>query len=88
MASDDRGAGGEALPAPTGEVLDPAAGLRAVARLRQQTVALELQHVEAALEAGMTWADIAACLGVSRQAAHKKFRGRVRPDAGRGRSRT
>ena len=56
---------------------DPATGLRAVARLRQITDAIELEQVEAALRSGMTWADIAECLGVSRQAAHKRLRHRV-----------
>lgn len=68
------------------DVSDPAAGLRAVARLRQVTEAIELRQVEAALEAGMSWTDVAQCLGVSRQAAHKKYRHRVRPDLVRRRS--
>ncbi|QFG68577.1 hypothetical protein [Ornithinimicrobium pratense] len=69
-----------------GDISDPAAGLRAVARLRQVTEAIELRQVEAALETGMSWADIAGCLGVSRQAVHKKYRSRVRPELVRGRS--
>lgn len=70
-----------------GDLSDPAAGLRAVARLRQVSDAIELRQVEAALQAGMSWADIAGCLGVSRQAVHKKYRSRVRPELVRGRSR-
>lgn len=70
-----------------GDVTDPSRGLRAVARLRQVTEAIELRQVEAALEAGMSWAEIAECLGVSRQAVHKKFRSRVRPELVRNRSR-
>lgn len=70
-----------------GDLSDPAAGLRAVARLRQVTEAIELRQVEAALASGMSWADIAVCLGVSRQAVHKKYRSRVRPELVRGRSR-
>ena len=64
---------------------DPATGLRAVARLRQITDAIELEQVEAALRSGMTWADIAECLGVSRQAAHKRLRHRVPLELIRGR---
>ncbi|WP_022923891.1 hypothetical protein [Serinicoccus marinus] len=64
---------------------DPATGLRAVARLRQITDAIELEQVEAALRSGMSWADIAVCLGVSRQAAHKRLRHRVPPELVRGR---
>ncbi|WP_289019013.1 hypothetical protein [uncultured Ornithinimicrobium sp.] len=70
-----------------GDVSDPPAGLRAVARLRQVTEAVELRQVEAALGAGMSWTDIAQCLGVSRQAVHKKYRSRVRSELVRGRSR-
>lgn len=69
------------------DMSDPPSGLRAVARLRQVTEAIELRQVEAALEAGMSWAEIAQCLGVSRQAVHKKHRHRVRPELVRGRGR-
>lgn len=69
-----------------GDVSDPVAGLRAVARLRQVTEAVELRQVEAALGAGMSWTDISQCLGVSRQAVHKKYRSRVRPELVRKRS--
>lgn len=62
------------------DVGDPAAGLRAVAALRQVTETLELAQVEAALGAGMGWVDVASCLGVTRQAVHKKYRGRIRPE--------
>ncbi|KUG54437.1 hypothetical protein AVL62_04315 [Serinicoccus chungangensis] len=66
------------------ETGEPAAALRAAARLRQLTEAVELRQVEAALEAGLSWAQIADCLGVTRQAAHKRFRSRVRPDLVKG----
>lgn len=52
---------------------DPRAGLRAVASLRALTERLELAQVEAGLRAGMGWQDIAAALGVSRQAVHRKY---------------
>lgn len=52
---------------------DPRAGLRAIASLRALTERLELSQVEAGLRAGMSWQDIAAALGVSRQAVHKKY---------------
>ncbi|MFT4232489.1 MAG: hypothetical protein QM606_06925 [Leucobacter sp.] len=58
---------------------DPRAGLRAVASLRALTERLELAQVEAALRAGMSWQDIAAALGVSRQAVHKKYARRIDP---------
>ncbi|TDP89051.1 hypothetical protein EDF62_3508 [Leucobacter luti] len=58
---------------------DPPAGLRAIASLRTLTERLELAQVEAALRAGMSWQEIADALGVSRQAAHKKYAKKVDP---------
>jgi len=63
------------LPAPP----RPEDGLRAVAALRRLTDSLELAQVEAALRVGMGWSEIASCLGVSRQAVHKKYAKRVQP---------
>lgn len=51
---------------------DPAEGLRAVSALRQLADSLEVLHVQNARALGWSWADIAAALGVSKQAAHKK----------------
>ena len=61
---------------------DAAAALQAVAvsaaALRASAAALEQrrdQAVAAAIASGATWAQIGAALGVSSQAAHKRFRG-------------
>lgn len=62
------------------DTTDPRRGLAAVASLRRLTDALELAQVESALRAGLTWAEIATHLGVTRQAVHKKFSRRVAPD--------
>jgi predicted transcriptional regulator len=51
---------------------DPADGLRAVVALRALADRLEAREVRRALDAGWTYADIAAALGVTRQAVHKK----------------
>ena len=51
---------------------DPAVGLRAVAALRRLTEQLEDLQVANARRLGWSWAQIAASLGVSKQAAHKK----------------
>ena len=59
---------------------DPLSGLRAVAALRRLTETLELAQVEAALGMGLGWVEVAEALGVTRQAAHKKYRGRIRPE--------
>lgn len=55
------------------DAADPVAGLRAVASLRRVTDMLESHQVENALAAGHGWVEIAAALGVTRQAVHKKY---------------
>lgn len=57
---------------------DPAIGLRAVRALRHLTDRLEALQVGNARGLGWSWQEIAAVLGVSRQAVHKKHaRGRL-----------
>ena len=51
---------------------DPATGLRAVASLRRLTEQLESLQVDRARDLGWSWAQIAAELGVSKQAVHQK----------------
>jgi hypothetical protein len=51
---------------------DPATGLAAVASLRRLCDSLEALHVGRARELGWSWQEIAAQLGVSKQAVHKK----------------
>lgn len=57
---------------------DPEQGLRSVAALRRLVETLELKQVEEALGRGLTWAAIAAALGVTRQAVHRKYARRIR----------
>ncbi|SEH49145.1 Homeodomain-like domain-containing protein [Mycolicibacterium rutilum] len=52
---------------------DPAEGLRAIRALQRLQERLEAIHVTNAREQGWSWQDIAAALGVSRQAVHKKY---------------
>lgn len=52
---------------------DPAVGLRAVRALRDLTDRLEALQVANARGQGWSWQDIAQCIGVSRQAVHKKY---------------
>jgi hypothetical protein len=54
---------------------DPAVGLAAVASLRALLDTLEQLQVDSARRQGWTWQRIAAVLGVSRQAVHKKHGG-------------
>ncbi|GAA4417447.1 sigma factor-like helix-turn-helix DNA-binding protein [Georgenia halophila] len=51
---------------------DPTTGLRAVRALRELAERLEVLQVERARQLGWSWQEIAAELGVSRQAVHKK----------------
>ncbi|WMX44787.1 helix-turn-helix domain-containing protein [Streptomyces roseicoloratus] len=51
---------------------DPRVGLRAVAALRRLLEQLESVQVRSARAQGWSWQEIAAELGVSRQAVHKK----------------
>ncbi|MGH3763422.1 helix-turn-helix domain-containing protein [Actinophytocola sp.] len=51
---------------------DPKVGLRAVAALRTLLERLEAVQVRNARTNGWSWQEIAAELGVSRQAVHKK----------------
>jgi hypothetical protein len=57
---------------------DPRVGLRAVAALRQLLEQLEALQVDSARAKGWSWQEIAAILGVSRQAVHKKHAARLR----------
>ena len=61
------------------DTTDPVAGLRAMKSLRVLADRLELQQVEAALRAGLTWQEIAAPLGLTRQAVHRKYVKRIDP---------
>jgi len=52
---------------------DPEVGLRAVAALRALLEAVEELQVRSARERGWSWRQIAALLGVSKQAVHQKY---------------
>ncbi|WP_329271011.1 helix-turn-helix domain-containing protein [Streptomyces sp. NBC_01451] len=52
---------------------DPRIGLRAVSALRKLVEQLESVQVCSARNQGWSWQEIAAELGVSRQAVHKKY---------------
>src|SRR3954454_3899463 len=53
---------------------EPTASLRALSALRRELDALERAHVARALQEGQTFAAIAKPLGISRQAAHRRYR--------------
>lgn len=51
----------------------PAEALYAVAALRSELARTETEAVMRARRAGLSWEAIAACLGVSKQAVHRKY---------------
>ncbi len=51
----------------------PAEALYAVAALHQELARTETQTVLRARAAGLSWEAIALCLGVSKQAVHKRY---------------
>ena len=52
---------------------DPRAALAATARLRRAADQMESVVVRRARVSGMSWAEIAPCLGVSKQAVHQRY---------------
>lgn len=66
------------LAATASDTTTPVDGLRAVASLRLLVESLETRQVEQALRSGESWTSIAAALGVTRQAVHKKYAKRLR----------
>jgi Homeodomain-like domain len=55
---------------------DPMVGLRGVAALRRLVEQLERLQIQNARDRGWSWREIAAQLGVSHQAVHRKYAGR------------
>jgi hypothetical protein len=55
---------------------DPVVALAATAEAARQFERIQAGLVRRARARGVTWADIAAALGVSKQAVHKKYGGR------------
>lgn len=56
------------------QIADPETALRALTALRQELDATEPEIVRRALQAGASWSQIARALGVTKQAAHRKYR--------------
>jgi DNA-directed RNA polymerase specialized sigma24 family protein len=56
---------------------DPHEALRVAAEARRKAERQQDAAVRRARVAGLSWAEIATHLGVSKQAAHRKYRGRL-----------
>jgi hypothetical protein len=52
----------------------PISRLEAARRLREAAEELEAAQVEAARKAGVTWIEIGACYGLTKQGAQQRFR--------------
>jgi hypothetical protein len=57
----------------------PAAALRAMTALREELDAFERLQVARALDAGQSFGDVARAIGISRQAAHRRYRDLATP---------
>ncbi len=58
---------------------NPTEALAAVLSLRRLADRLEAASVQAAIDQGWTWQQIAQALGVTKQAVHKKYAKRIQP---------
>lgn len=66
----------ELIQTPTPD--DPATALAAVVSMRRTADRLELAAVQSAIDRGWSWALVAHSLGVTPQAAHKRFARRIK----------
>lgn len=62
---------------------DPLSALNRVAKELEALEREEYYEVMRARQAGISWAGIAAALGVSKQAVHRRFKRRLAGDAAR-----
>jgi hypothetical protein len=62
---------------PVPDTNDPAEALAGVVSLRQLADRLEAASVQAAIDQGWSWSQVGQCLGVSKQAVHKKYARRL-----------
>lgn len=63
-----------ALAEEAAEAGDPEAALETLTRIREELQEFERQQVARALTAGRSYGDVARAMGISRQAAHRRFK--------------
>ena len=71
------------VPSPLPPAEEPDDALAAVTALRRLANRLESDAVTEAIAQGWTWVQVGQALGISGQAAHKKFAAEVRARRGR-----
>jgi len=64
----------EQLARDVSQITDPDTALRALTALRQELDATEPELVLRALQDGASWSQVARALGITKQAAHRKYR--------------
>jgi transposase-like protein len=64
----------EQLAREVNQITDPDTALRALTALRQELDATEPELVLRALQEGASWSRVARALGITKQAAHRKYR--------------
>ena len=69
----------DAVTFPVPDPNNPAEALAAVVSLRRLADRLEAASVQAAIPQGWSWSRGAMCLGVSKQAVHKRYARRLSP---------
>jgi ATP-dependent Clp protease ATP-binding subunit ClpA len=63
-----------ALAEEAADAADPEAALETLTRIREELAEFERQQVARALTSGRSYGDVARAMGISRQAAHRRFK--------------
>src|SRR5215207_5558329 len=64
-----------ALAEEAAEAAEPEEALETLTRIREELAEFERQQVARALTSGRSYGDIARAMGITRQAAHRRFKG-------------